>query len=363
MKTIQSELEKILNNYLSEKITFGRVSIEALTYKLLSSDLPKLFKDNASIPSGYIVKGSAGQLNFNFAGIPWICFFDNEITNSAQRGYYVCLLFRQDMGGFYLSLNQGWTQYEKKYGVKAGANEIEINSIKARQLLRSTKGFESKPIDLKATTDLGKGYERGNIYSYYYPATSLPNDKKLIEDLQQLLGTHRELKGLVGNNILNIKSLGSEEDFQEIAQSTKKANLPAGPINKSEKKERTSSFSWPRDPAVSRIALEKANFKCEFDESHNTFISKSSGNHFVEVHHLIPMEKQNDFEYKLDVPENIVALCPNCHRKIHLASKSEKQPLIETLLKRRLEGLNHRGIYINLMQLNEIYEKADLIEY
>ena len=50
---------------------------------------------------------------------------------------------------------------------------------------------------------------------------------------------------------------------------------------------------------------------------------------FVEVHHLIPMEKQNDFEDSLDVPENIVALCPNCHRKIHLASKSEKQPMIE----------------------------------
>ena len=30
----------------------------------------------------------------------------------------------------------------------------------------------------------------------------------------------------------------------------------------------------------------------------------------MEAHHLIPMEFQDDFEHSIDVPENIISLCP-----------------------------------------------------
>jgi 5-methylcytosine-specific restriction enzyme A len=360
MTSILSGLKLILGNYETERKSYSRVNSKVPSHIILSQNLPKLFVDKASLPSNYLVKGSIGQLNFNFAGVPWICFYDREITTSAQKGYYVCLLFREDMEGFHLSLNQGWTQYENEFGVNQGREEIELNSIKARSLLRSTKDFQGDSIDLRATTPLSKGYERGNIYSRYYAAESLPDDKELLEDLQQLLGAYRELKGLVGENILNIRALGSEDDFQIEVQNSKPAVLPSGPISKPNLKLKPSATIWPRSQKVSKIALENSNYQCEFDTSHNTFTHKQTGKQFLEVHHLVPMEKQSEFAFNLDVPENIIALCPNCHRMIHLSSKETKEPMLTKFLNSRTQGLYSRGIIISLNELNQIYKNIEL---
>lgn len=53
--------------------------------------------------------------------------FNKEITESAQRGYFIVYLFREDMEGVYLSLNQGM-------------NEIRIetsNNDEAKQILKA----------------------------------------------------------------------------------------------------------------------------------------------------------------------------------------------------------------------------------
>jgi 5-methylcytosine-specific restriction protein A len=357
MESIQKLLEKVLHNYLSEKFEYKKAKKTVPLYKTVVQDLPRYFQDLGNISNEIKIEGSIGKGMITYT--PWLCFFDKEITTSAQHGYYVCMLFREDMKGFYLSLNQGWTQYQTQFGVKAGRNEISLNSIKARTILRSTKNFQADVLNLNASTDLGKGYELGNIYSRYYSVDNVPNDKKLFEDLQQLLGAYRELKGLVGDNILNIRSLSSEEDFQEESQSTKKAELPAGPLKKPEQKSKNSSISWPRNPGIAKAALLNVNHTCEYDSSHKTFISSSTGNSYVEVHHLVPMEKQADYDVSLDVPENIVALCPNCHRKIHLASKVEKDPMLEKFLGQRMHTLASRGILITLDDLRTIYKQLD----
>jgi len=41
---------------------------------------------------------------------------DKNITQSTQYGLYMVYLFKRDMTGFYLSLNQGITFFEKEYG-------------------------------------------------------------------------------------------------------------------------------------------------------------------------------------------------------------------------------------------------------
>lgn len=360
MENIQALLQQVLKTYLVEKSVSRIVSKTSNSYEIVVNQLPKIFSEIGNIPNEIIIKGSIGKGVITY--IPWICFFDRDITTSAQHGYYVCILFREDMKGFYLSLNQGWTQYEKQFGVKTGREEISLNSIKARSILRSTKNFEADTLDLKASTDLCKGYERGNIYSRYYSADALPSDKKIIDDLQQLLGAYRELKGLVGENILNIRTLSSEEDFQQEAQKSKEIELPAGPVTRPEiKTKSTASTSWPRSPRVARVALDNANHTCEYDKDHITFISSASGNTYVEVHHLVPMEKQNAFDVSLDVPENIVALCPNCHRRIHLSSQADKSPMLELLFNLRSKGLESRGIKVSLSELNNIYRNTEII--
>ncbi len=58
-------------------------------------------------------KGSAGA--GNWSATPWIAILDILITDTPQSGYYPVFLFRDDMSGFYLSLNQGVTDIRLKY--------------------------------------------------------------------------------------------------------------------------------------------------------------------------------------------------------------------------------------------------------
>ena len=64
----------------------------------------------------YLVKGSPGM--GNWAQLPWIAIFNPNITNGAHSGYYIVYLFREDMEGVYISLNQGVTEYKKNMGIK-----------------------------------------------------------------------------------------------------------------------------------------------------------------------------------------------------------------------------------------------------
>lgn len=76
---------------------------------------------------------------------------------------------------------------------------------------------------------------------------------------------------------------------------------------------------------------------------------------YVEAHHLIPMKYQNMFEQSLDIPENIVALCPNCHRAIHYGKLEYKNKIIEKLYNKRQKMLEENSIKITLEQLYEMY--------
>jgi 5-methylcytosine-specific restriction protein A len=322
---------------------------------VISEELPKLFNNKAGIPkSKYKIQGSIGQ--GNPAEIPWICIFDLDITKSAQEGFYIVYLFNSDMSGVYLSLNQGWTQYKREYGTKEGRVEIKKNANYSKTLLKSDQGFSYAPINLKATKSLGKGYELGNICSVYYDAKEIPQEEDLINDLRNLIGVYRELKGCVGSEILDIKGQLNEDVFQEEIQKGKRKDLQAGAIQKKEKKQSSSSTSWSRDANMAFTALDNANFQCENDPKHETFISARTGNQFVEAHHLIPMEFQGDFLISIDVPENIISLCPNCHRAFHNSVISTQENLISKFYKSRSSLLKERGIDITKEKIFEYYK-------
>ena len=79
------------------------------------------------------------------------------------------------------------------------------------------------------------------------------------------------------------------------------------------------------------------------------------GNSYVEAHHLIPMSTQLFFEYTIDFADNIIALCPTCHRKIHHATDEVKKELVEQLYERRKELYISHGIEIDLEMLLSFY--------
>lgn len=340
-------------SYSKDRKTYSLYSLSSAS--VISKELPELFHDKAGIPrSKYKIQGSIGQ--GNPAEIPWICVFDLDITKSAQEGFYIVYLFRSDMSGVYLSLNQGWTQYEREYGTKEGRLEIKKNANYSKKLLKGDQGFSYAPINLKATKSLGKGYELGNICSVYYDSKDIPQEEDLINDLRNLIGVYRELKGFVGSDILDIKGQLHEDVFQEEIQKGKRKQLQVGAIKRKEKKQSSSSISWVRDANIAFTSLDNAKFQCENDTNHQTFISARTGNQFVEAHHLIPMEYQGDFLISIDVPENIISLCPNCHRAFHNSVVSNQENLIFKFYKRRSFLLKQRGIEITKQEILEYYK-------
>ena len=111
--------------------------------------------------------------------------------------------------------------------------------------------------------------------------------------------------------------------------------------------------TYIRDRKVAMNALKKANHKCEVDSEHEVFLRRNVEVGYTESHHLVPMAYSDIFDVSLDVEENIVSLCSNCHNQIHYGADADK--LIEKLYEERKDALASVGIIITLEQLLSMY--------
>jgi len=119
--------------------------------------------------------------------------------------------------------------------------------------------------------------------------------------------------------------------------------------------EKSKEF-YPRDEKEKIKALELANYKCEIDTNHTTFISKINNKNYIEGHHLIPISKYDLFEYDIDVQANIVSLCPTCHRKLHSGIEKDIYELLNLLYKKREYRLKNAGLSITIEKLKQFYK-------
>lgn len=128
------------------------------------------------------------------------------------------------------------------------------------------------------------------------------------------------------------------------------ANQPK-PLKENEKKYYGSKIA--RDPSVAANALCNADFKCELCPEHKTFIRKSNGKPYTEPHHLIPMKFQKDFNVSIDVENNIVSLCSNCHNLLHYGADFESS--LKLLYEKRKQLLKDIGVDIEFNELKKYY--------
>lgn len=340
-------------------------------------------KEAELVENRFFIAGSVGQ--GQWAEIPWISIFIRDITTTATQGYYIVYLFKADMSGVYISLNQGWTYFKKKYKTKLGRKKIKSTAdIIRRELNITPVNMNATEINLGGRGDLAQGYENGHIYGRLYTADNLPSSKELISDLKELLASYKEIEYLIGNrsvdqfnDYLLLSDDGhyleeeqeQEEDYQDIVQLvfSKKMNefenisarelesedipLPKPePIFDKSKKKR-----WPRDAQVAAKALHLSKYKCAYDDSHSSFTSKVTGKRYLEMHHLVPMKYQEDFDVRLDRVAQLLALCPTCHRQIHHGTDEEKEQILRKLFYNRREKLEAIGIEIGFKELCKMY--------
>lgn len=125
------------------------------------------------------------------------------------------------------------------------------------------------------------------------------------------------------------------------------------PVEKKEAQISNGEKFFPRDKKIAQNALIRANYKCEIDTSHPSFISRRTNKTYTEPHHIIPLSYQDCFVNSLDVEANIISLCSNCHNEIHYGRDSGR--IIEFIYKKRREELKDAGIFIELKDLLDLY--------
>lgn len=75
-----------------------------------------------------------------------------------------------------------------------------------------------------------------------------------------------------------------------------------------------TSSRYERDPYIAVYAKERANGVCQLCHQDAPF-RNSRGEPYLETHHIIWLS-----EGGADAVDNVVALCPNCHRKMHIVN-------------------------------------------
>ncbi len=156
---------------------------------------------------------------------------------------------------------------------------------------------------------------------------------------------------------LDTKRLVDEDDDYGFV-STKDISINVSPVasytplNKPEKII-SDKVSFKRNPETAKKSILLANYKCDFDQSHVSFITKN-GKPYMEAHHLVPLSTQDYFDNSLDVDANIVCLCPNCHRKLHYGENINND--LRKLFSDRVTHLKQAGIDISFEELIELYK-------
>lgn len=367
---IKNMLEYILNNFLVEKQS--NFKNNELGNKV-RREFPIVMHEQLNLDrKHYAITGSVGK--GKWATVPWISFFDREITTTATQGYYLVYLFKSDMSGFYLSLNQGYTYYKEQYGARLGREKAKAAASILRNQINVSPKFNLRSIDLASKKDLATGYENGHIIGIYYDFRSIPDDFRLIEDFHELLDAYQRIKLLINrrsvdefNRYLLLQEDDEYLENQEIEyqQAVDKYSgiikedsfAHEGPRSRKELIiDESGRKKYPRDAREAAAALKEANYQCEIDPEHSTFISKSSGYPYCEAHHFIGISLYEKFpNIDLDRSQNIVCLCANCHRKIHYGTDRVRLSMIEKLYQKIRTRLDEVGIQLTLDEVKSYY--------
>lgn len=81
-----------------------------------------------------------------------------------------------------------------------------------------------------------------------------------------------------------------------------------------------------RDPYIAEFAKIRANGRCQLCNKVAPFFTKDN-KPYLEAHHLQWLSKGGT-----DSIENVVALCPNCHRKMHEVNDEKDIEVLKKVL-------------------------------
>lgn len=158
-------------------------------------------------------------------------------------------------------------------------------------------------------------------------------------------------KDIIEPILLNVYKVAENEEAEGEEKDPHRKTVDYNEIDKPERKiDDTSSSGRKQLSSIFQhrkgIARRMSGFTCELEgyKDCRYFTSKNTGHNYVEVHHFIPREFRNNYEYSIDVFANYVTLCPHCHKMIHLATDRERMDAIRYIYNNRIERLRMCGL-------------------
>ncbi|NLV28911.1 MAG: EVE domain-containing protein [Erysipelotrichaceae bacterium] len=190
---LRDNFQKFLDNYLSAKRDQNRSVVDSIFLSLQQS-AALLFGDYVSLTTRY------GYAIGAWANVPWIAILDQNRPATIQAGEYIVFLFKKDMSGVYLTLNQGVSQIFNELKKSKGKSVLRERSLFFRNSLSeddkirlSERGFSLiDDIDL-APSGTGLDYEPGTIINKLYTSGSLPSEEEFVEDLRMMIDIYMKL--------------------------------------------------------------------------------------------------------------------------------------------------------------------------
>lgn len=117
----------------------------------------------------------------------------------------------------------------------------------------------------------------------------------------------------VGGTDVEIEQPPSSLSDDELFRKAKQSSPSGAPTSLEDAGSSTPSSgrTYSRSDVVREFALRVADGVCQGCENDAPFLNEN-GEPFLEVHHLTRRSDGGP-----DDPENVIALCPNCHRRVH----------------------------------------------
>ena len=190
-------------------------------------------------------------------------------------------------------------------------------------------------------------FRRQRFYGGDYPELG----NRIIAYIEDIL----EGKELLDDDIEDQREIQRSEpaSIQEIQGS---ANRPLKIVQGSQGR------AIAKDGRLSKAALLREEYICQINPKHETFIT-ARGVPYMEGHHLIPCTVINAEHFKrkdgknIDCVENIVCVCPNCHRSVHFGNEQTLKAIVTAMYNQQAKQLTQAGISITEEELLELYIK------
>lgn len=187
-----------------------------------------------------------------------------------------------------------------------------------------------------------KGLVKEDVYEIM-DLNHLSNVREILYQDPEFIEQNERGRRMYSAGLNNYYRFASGEGFQKEKEKVVKLDTPFEP----EEPVTIQQTVYVRSNILRTQVLEMADYRCEIDESHQTFIAENTNKPYMEGHHAIPMRFQEQFDHSLDVYANIICLCPLCHRRIHHGLSKDRELMANKIYLSRADRLANSGIELS----------------